>query len=148
MFVDDPPNLMIESAADIDFIAFIYHMVGLVFAAWIVILFCVKILFRKELAEVLADEDFSDRQHSICGGNEMIPIILGLATQGFNVTRLWWPLAVGVGIGGNSTHPSSTVNVFIVTISEWLAKQTGKKRFRFTPGIWFKKGPPAGPIPF
>jgi len=31
--VGDPPNLMIGSAADIDFNTFVYHMGGLVFAA-------------------------------------------------------------------------------------------------------------------
>ena len=56
------PYLMIGSAADIDFNTFVYHMGGLVFAAWIVILFFLKILFRIELAEVPADEDSSDRE--------------------------------------------------------------------------------------
>jgi hypothetical protein len=35
----------------------------------------------------------------------MIPIIVGAETQGVNVTPLWWALAVGVGKGGNGTHP-------------------------------------------
>jgi hypothetical protein len=38
----------------------------------------------------------------------MIPIILGMETQGVNVTPLWWALAIGVGMGGNGTHLGST----------------------------------------
>ena len=33
----------------------------------------------------------------------MIPIILGMETQGINVTPIWWGLALGVGLGGNGT---------------------------------------------
>jgi len=48
--VGDPPNLLIGSAADISFNTFVYHMGGIVFAAWIVILFFLKLLFKEELA--------------------------------------------------------------------------------------------------
>jgi Na+/H+ antiporter NhaD/arsenite permease-like protein len=256
--VGDPPNLMIGSAANIDFNTFLYHMGGLVFAAWIVILFFLKILFKKELAEKPEMPDFSDKEvikdprtwkisiYILCGmavlfvlhgklhwepwfvaaigltalvfiahhieldesfskaelsllmffislfilvgGVEesqfleyigqyifpfvqadlmtaciilmwgsavfsaaidnipftaaMIPIIMGMETQGINVTPLWWALAVGVGMGGNGTHLGSTANVFIVTISERLAIETGDKSYRITPGLWFRKGTP------
>ncbi len=72
----------------------------------------------------------------------MIPIIVGMETQGVNVTPLWWALAIGVGMGGNGTHLGSTANVFIVTISERLARETGESRYRITPGLWFRKGTP------
>jgi len=72
----------------------------------------------------------------------MIPIILGLETQGINVSPLWWALAIGVGMGGNGTHLGSTANVFIVTISERLARETGDPSYRITPGVWFRKGTP------
>lgn len=72
----------------------------------------------------------------------MIPIILGLETQGINVSPMWWALAIGVGMGGNGTHLGSTANVFIVTISERLARETGDNSFRITPGLWFRKGTP------
>jgi Na+/H+ antiporter NhaD/arsenite permease-like protein len=256
--VGDPPNLMIGSAADISFNTFVYHMGGLVFAAWIVILYFLKILFRAELAEkpempdfsqqevikdpqtwytslwvlggmtilfilhhnlhwepwfvaaigltaivfiahhIELDEAFSKTELSLLmffislfilvGGVEhsqflmyigqyilpfvqadlltaclvlmwasavfsaaidnipftaaMIPIIMGMETQGVNVTPLWWALAVGVGMGGNGTHLGSTANVFIVTISERLAIETGESRYRITPGLWFRKGTP------
>tara|TARA_Y100000588_G_scaffold205051_1_gene218831 strand:+ start:334 stop:558 length:225 start_codon:yes stop_codon:yes gene_type:complete len=45
-------------------------------------------------------------------------------------------------MGGNGTHLGSTANVFIVTISERLAKDTGNPAYRITPGLWFKKGSP------
>ena len=72
----------------------------------------------------------------------MIPIILGMEQQGVNVTPLWWALSCGVGMGGNGTHLGSTANVFIVTISEKLAKDTGNHEFAITPGVWFRKGTP------
>jgi Na+/H+ antiporter NhaD/arsenite permease-like protein len=256
--VGDPPNIMIGSAAGISFNTFVYHMGGIVFAAWIVILYFLKILFRKELAEKPADRDFVEQEkikdpqtwytclwvlvgmvvlfvlhHSfhwepwfvaaigltaivfiahhieldesfarvelsllmffislfiLVGGVEhsgflifigqyilpfvqedlltaciilmwgsavfsaaidnipftaaMIPIILGMETQGVNVAPLWWALAIGVGMGGNGTHLGSTANVFIVTISERLARETGDMRYRITPGLWFRKGSP------
>jgi Na+/H+ antiporter NhaD/arsenite permease-like protein len=256
--VGDPPNLMIGSAADISFNTFVYHMGGLVFAAWIVILFFLRLLFRTELAEkpvmpdfsaqevikdprtwkislytlggmtilfilhhnlhwepwfvaaiglttivffahhIELDESFSKAELSLLmffislfilvGGVEhsqflmyigqfilpfvqadlltacivlmwgsavfsaaidnipftaaMIPIIMGMESQGVNVTPLWWALAVGVGMGGNGTHLGSTANVFIVTISERLAIETGDQRYRITPGLWFRKGTP------
>jgi Na+/H+ antiporter NhaD/arsenite permease-like protein len=72
----------------------------------------------------------------------MIPIILGMEQQGINVTPLWWGLAMGVGLGGNGTHIGSTANVFIVTISERLARETGDPSLAITPGVWFRKGTP------
>lgn len=72
----------------------------------------------------------------------MIPIILGLETQGINVSPLWWSLAIGVGMGGNGTHIGSTANVYIVTISERLARETGNPKMAITPVLWMKKGLP------
>jgi Na+/H+ antiporter NhaD/arsenite permease-like protein len=256
--VGDPPNLMIGSAAGIDFNTFFYHMGGIVFVAWIATLFFLKILFKKELAVTPVIPDFSDREdikdprtwnaslvilgvmvvgfimHNalhwepwfvagigltllvfagkdvdmddhfaeieltllmffmslfiLVGGVEhshflaylgqfivpyvqsdllfatimlmwmaaflsaaidnipftaaMIPIILGMDAQGINVSPLWWALAAGVGMGGNGTHLGSTANVFIVTISEKMAKDAGDPSLAITPGLWFKKGLP------
>ena len=257
--VGDPPNLMIGSAANIDFNTFLTHMGGIVFVAWLAILFAQKVLFKKELAIKPHQQDFSakgeitdkrtwyaslavlavmvilfifhhafgwepwfvaaigltllifigravelDRTFQsvelsllmffislfiLVGGVEqshfleylgqyirpfvesdlllasimlmwgaailsamidnipftaaMVPIILGMEQQGINVTPLWWALAIGVGMGGNGTHLGSTANVFIVTLSERLAKETGEDSYRITPGLWFRKGTPA-----
>jgi Na+/H+ antiporter NhaD/arsenite permease-like protein len=72
----------------------------------------------------------------------MIPIILGMESQGINVAPLWWGLAMGVGLGGNGTHIGSTANVFIVTISERLAREENDPSMRITPYLWFRKGTP------
>lgn len=255
--VGDPPNLMIGSAADIDFKTFLNHMGPPVFAAWLACLLGLKFLFRKELAaepeelfhehpevknkkvwhgaliilgimvvlfyfhrdlhwepwfvavlgmaalvfisrSVVMDAAFEDVEITlllffislfmVIGGVEnshfliylgqfitpfvqedlltativlmwvgaalsaaidnipftaaMIPIILSMEATGINVTPLWWGLAVGVGMGGNGTHIGSTANVFIVTISERLARQENDPSLRITPYVWFKKGTP------
>lgn len=48
--VGDPPNLMIGSAAGIDFNTFFMRMGGIVFVAWMVTLFALKLLFKKDLS--------------------------------------------------------------------------------------------------
>jgi len=65
-----------------------------------------------------------------------------MESQGINVTPLWWSLAIGVGMGGNGTHLGSTANVYIVTISERLAKEKNDPSLAITPGLWFAKGTP------
>jgi len=255
--VGDPPNLMIGSAADIDFNAFLRHMGPPVVAAWLACLIGLKVLFRKELAvkpeeifheqlevknkrvwngaliilgimvilfmahgrlnwepwfvavlgmvalifvsrQVVMDAAFEDVEITlllffislfmVIGGVEqskfltylgqfitpfvkddlliativlmwvgaflsaaidnipftaaMIPIILSMESQGINVTPLWWGLAIGVGMGGNGTHIGSTANVFIVTISERLARQENDPSLQITPYVWFRKGTP------
>ena len=256
--VGDPPNLMIGSAADIDFNTFFYHMGGIVFAAWIGTLFALRFLFNKEMsvkakpakfetgnlitdkytwfasigvllmmvvlfimhnalhweAWVVAafgltvlmglthtahpDERLAEVELAlllffvalfvVVGGVEhsqflmwigqfiqpfveedllmacivlmwasaflsaaidnipftaaMIPIILGMEAQGITVTPLWWALALGVGMGGNGSHLGSTANVFIVTLSERIAKKEGDPSLRITPMEWFKHGTP------
>lgn len=256
--VGDPPNLMIGSAASIDFNTFVYHMGGVVFVAWIATLLSLRWLARDALAAKPTGtfentEGYKDRSlwykslavlgvmvvlftihdkigwqpwmvaaagltlllflarhveldHAmedveiplliffislfvVIGGVEhshflqyigqfilpfvqhdlltatlllmwvgailsavidnipftaaMIPILLGLHAQGVNVTPLWWALSVGVGMGGNGTHIGSTANVYIVTVSERLAKEVGDPKLAITPGVWFKTGTPA-----
>jgi len=257
--VGDPPNLMIGSAANIDFNTFVYHMGPIVLAAWVTILIFLRFLFKKELSvtpEILQlseDSQLTDRRtwyaalavlglmvigfilhdrlgwepwfvaaigltlliflgheidleksfvqveltllmffislFMIVGGVEhshfleylgqfiiplvdsygllvtsialmwlsavlsaaidnipftaaMIPIILSMEAQGINVTPLWWSLAIGVGMGGNGSHLGSTANVFIVTISEKLAREQNDPSLAITPGLWFRKGTP------
>jgi len=73
----------------------------------------------------------------------MIPILLGMEAQGIHIAPLWWALAAGVGMGGNGTHIGSTANVYIVTISERLAKRENDPSLAITPWIWFRYGTPA-----
>ena len=72
----------------------------------------------------------------------MIPVLAGLQAQGINVSVMWWALAMGVGMGGNGTHIGSTANIYIVTISERLARETGHPDYAITAGLWFRKGTP------
>jgi Na+/H+ antiporter NhaD/arsenite permease-like protein len=72
----------------------------------------------------------------------MIPILLGIESQGIQITPLWWALAVGVGMGGNGTHIGATANVYIVTISERLAKKENDPSLAITPWLWFRHGTP------
>lgn len=256
--VGDPPNIMIGSAADIDFNTFAIHMGPPVFVVWIFVLILMKFLFKEQLAQKPADVTFEEVEiknprlwnaslivlgvmvilfmlhnylewepwfvailgmsvlvfasrhllmdHAVehveltllmffiglfivIGGVEhseflvwlgqfiepfvrsdllmativlmwvaailsaaidnipftaaMIPIILGMEATGINVTPLWWGLAMGVGLGGNGTHIGSTANVFIVTISERLAREQNDPSLAITPGLWFRKGTPA-----
>lgn len=255
--VGDPPNLMIGSAANIEFMPFVAKMGPIVFVAWIATLFFLRYLFKEDLAvtpegtfedsipykdkglwnksvavlgvmvvlfiihgqihwepwmvagtgliilSILAKEiEFEEVMHEveipllmffvslfmIVGGVEgskfleylgqfiipfvkedflmaciilmwvaaimsaaidnipftaaMIPIILALETQGVNVAALWWCLAIGVGMGGNGTHIGSTANVYIVTVSERLAKTEGNPDLAITPLKWAQKGLP------
>ena len=73
----------------------------------------------------------------------MIPILIGFEAQGIPATPLWWALAIGVGMGGNGSHLGSTANVFIVTLSERLAREKNDPSLAITPGLWFRKGTPA-----
>lgn len=49
---------------------------------------------------------------------------------------------VKCGMGGNGTHLGSTANVFIVTISEQMAKDAGDPSLAIAPVLWFRKGLP------
>ena len=253
--VGDPPNLMIGSAADIDFMPFVQKMGPIVLVAWIATLFFLRYLFKDELSKdaegtfsevipyknknlwnksllvlgsmvllfiihgqihwepwmvagfglvllvFLAKKvELEEVMHNveipllmffiglfmIVGGVEssqfleylggyiipfvkedlllaciilmwvaaimsaaidnipftaaMIPIILSL--DPVYQAPLWWCLALGVGMGGNGTHIGSTANVYIVTVSERLAKREGNPDLAITPLMWAKKGLP------
>lgn len=47
--VGDPPNVMIGSAANIDFNTFLFHMGPIIFVAWLVSMGLLVLMFRKEL---------------------------------------------------------------------------------------------------
>lgn len=68
----------------------------------------------------------------------MIPIIVGLGSQGAETAPLWWALAIGVGLGGNSTHIGATAN--IIAVSE--AERCGIPEARISPLAWMRVGIP------
>jgi Na+/H+ antiporter NhaD/arsenite permease-like protein len=45
-------------------------------------------------------------------------------------------------LGGNGTHIGATANVYIVTISERLAKKENDPSLAITPLLWFRHGTP------
>ena len=49
--VGDPPNVMIGSAAGIDFTTFLFHMGPIILVAWVATLFLLLTMFRKELGQ-------------------------------------------------------------------------------------------------
>lgn len=49
--VGDPPNVMIGSAASIDFNQFLFHMGPIIFVDWVVTLLLLLFLFREDLAQ-------------------------------------------------------------------------------------------------
>lgn len=76
----------------------------------------------------------------------MIPVLLSLQLEGVNVNLMWWSLALGVGLGGNATHIGATANVYVVTISERLARESGNPDVAITPAVWARKGLPAATV--
>ena len=68
----------------------------------------------------------------------MIPIILGLGASGVETAPLWWSLAIGVGLGGNSTHIGATAN--LIAVAE--AEKCGIPGARISPLAWMRRGIP------
>jgi Na+/H+ antiporter NhaD/arsenite permease-like protein len=68
----------------------------------------------------------------------MIPIIIGLGARGAEIAPLWWALAIGVGLGGNSTHIGATAN--LIAVAE--AEKCGIPEARISPVAWMRVGIP------
>jgi len=69
-------------------------------------------------------------------------VLLTLESQGVNVSVLWWSLALGVGLGGNASHIGSTANVYVVTMSERLAREQHQPELAITPAYWVQNALP------
>jgi Na+/H+ antiporter NhaD/arsenite permease-like protein len=65
----------------------------------------------------------------------IIPVILGLRSEGIDVDALWWALAFGAGLGGNGTVIGASANVVVVTLSERTERP-------ITSAYWTKRGLP------
>ncbi|NLE23086.1 MAG: hypothetical protein GX624_09980 [Actinobacteria bacterium] len=48
----------------------------------------------------------------------LIPVVGGLASFGIETEPLWWTLAFGAGLGGNSTIIGSSANIIVTSHSE------------------------------
>lgn len=91
--VGDPPNVLIGSAAGLSFLDFILYAMPIVVAAWLVALFLLRFLFRRELAvrpkkikaimQLNPAEALNDRQTA-----RRVLIVLGAAILFFFVEHL------------------------------------------------------------
>ncbi len=91
--VGDPPNVLIGSAAGLSFLDFILYAMPIVVAAWVVALFLLRFLFRRELAvrpkkikaimQLNPAEALNDRQTA-----RRVLIVLGAAILFFFVEHL------------------------------------------------------------
>jgi Na+/H+ antiporter NhaD/arsenite permease-like protein len=65
----------------------------------------------------------------------IIPVILGLQSEGVDIAPLWWALAFGAGLGGNGTVIGASANVVVVSLSE-------RTETPITSAYWTRKGLP------
>lgn len=105
--VGDPPNIMIGSAGDIDFLRFLAHMGPLILPVWIVTLFLMLFLFRRELrpvdAAAVMDLDEGKAIQDRRGLNRIVTVLLGVVLLFFvHHTLHWYPAFVsliGLAVG-------------------------------------------------
>ncbi len=69
----------------------------------------------------------------------MIPVIQQVIAAGWGGPALWWALAIGAGLGGNSTIIGATANVIVAGVSE-------RTRNPITPLLWLRRGLPVALI--
>jgi Na+/H+ antiporter NhaD/arsenite permease-like protein len=65
----------------------------------------------------------------------MISLLGGLATEGVNVSALWWAVVFGAGFGGNATKVGSGANILIVSLSEQTSAPISAR-------LWSRRGLP------
>ena len=76
--VGDPPNVMIGSAAGIDFNRFLFHMGPLVSVVWIVTVFLLLFLFRPYLAKPINDVLDLDETKALKDPKGLLAVLLAL----------------------------------------------------------------------
>jgi Na+/H+ antiporter NhaD/arsenite permease-like protein len=76
--VGDPPNVMIGSAANIDFNQFLFHMGPIIFVAWIVTLLLLLFMFRKELAQKIDGVLDLDETRALKKPKELLAISISI----------------------------------------------------------------------
>ncbi len=65
----------------------------------------------------------------------MISLLGGLATEGVDVSALWWAVVFGAGFGGNATKIGSGANILIVSLSEQTSTPISAR-------LWSRRGLP------
>jgi len=99
--VGDPPNIMIGSEFNISFNEFAQHMFLMVLVAWLIILFFLRILFRKELAVTPAPLDLKEREQLVDPRTWYAALaVLGVMVVGFMLhNALHWEPWFVAGLG-------------------------------------------------
>jgi Na+/H+ antiporter NhaD/arsenite permease-like protein len=77
--VGDPPNVMIGSAANIDFNQFLFHMGPIVLVAWIVTLLLLLFLFRKDLSKPITGVLDLDENKALKDPKALISILFSIS---------------------------------------------------------------------
>jgi Na+/H+ antiporter NhaD/arsenite permease-like protein len=76
--VGDPPNVMIGSAAGIDFNRFLFHMGPIILVAWLVTVFLMLVLFRGYLTKPMNDVLDLDETRALKDRKGLIAILFAL----------------------------------------------------------------------
>jgi Na+/H+ antiporter NhaD/arsenite permease-like protein len=74
--VGDPPNIMIGSAAGIDFNQFLFHMGPIILAAWLVLML---VLFRDYLTQPMQDVLDLDETRALKDRKKLVAILISMA---------------------------------------------------------------------
>jgi Na+/H+ antiporter NhaD/arsenite permease-like protein len=77
--VGDPPNIMIGSAAGIDFNHFLFHMGPIILVAWIVTVFLMLVLFRSYLAQPMNNVLDLDETRALKDPRALLSVLFALA---------------------------------------------------------------------
>ncbi|MGD8311811.1 MAG: ArsB/NhaD family transporter [Gammaproteobacteria bacterium] len=76
--VGDPPNIMIGSAAGIDFSRFLFHLGPIVLAAWILTVFLMLVLFRGYLRQPMNDILDLDETRALKDRKSLVAVLFAL----------------------------------------------------------------------
>jgi len=77
--VGDPPNVMIGSAAGIDFNHFLFHMGPIILVAWMLTVFLMLVLFREYLAQPMNDVLDLDETRALKDPRGLMAVLFALA---------------------------------------------------------------------
>ena len=77
--VGDPPNVMIGSAAGIDFNHFLFHMGPIVLVAWMLTVFLMLVMFREYLAQPMNDVLDLDETRALKDPRGLMAVLFALA---------------------------------------------------------------------
>jgi Na+/H+ antiporter NhaD/arsenite permease-like protein len=119
--IGDPPNIIIGSAAHLSFMDFILNLAPFILVLLILLLFLVKLFYKKEISQNIEEACVSGISCSFINNISytisMVPVIhnIGMVTS-FNLNPVWWALSLGACLGGNATFIAAAANLVGVNI--------------------------------